>query len=137
MASLTAALNGSTTTYKKSTKEKFISAYTRDLKYVAYMEAWRAKIEAIGSLNYPGEEHEAGMTEALRLDVALNADGTVHSVTLLRSSGNKVLDRAATRIVHLAAPFAPFPQGIRKETEVLHIIYPWRFKRDNYLTINR
>ena len=66
--------------------------------------------------------------------MVVNADGTVSEVNLLQSSGYPVLDDAAMRIVHLAAPFAPLPETIRKDTDVLHIIRTWQFRTDNQLT---
>jgi len=45
----------------------------------------------------------------------------------VRSSGKKLLDDAASRIVELAAPFQPFPPEIRKETDLLHITRTWQF----------
>jgi protein TonB len=37
------------------------------------------------------------------------------------------LDDAAIRIVKLAAPYAPFPEDIRKEVDILHITRTWKF----------
>jgi protein TonB len=44
-----------------------------------------------------------------------------------RSSGLKVLDAAAHRIVQLAAPFAAFSADIRKDTDQLVIVRTWIF----------
>ena len=44
-----------------------------------------------------------------------------------RSSGHKVLDDAAVRIVTLAGPFAPFPPDIARDVDVLHVTRTWRF----------
>lgn len=114
-------------------REKFVSARTREHKYAAYMDAWRIKVEAIGNLNYPEEARRQGLTGELVLDVALKQDGSVKYMTVLRSSGSSILDEAALRIVRLAAPFAPFPEAIRSETDFLHIIRTWRFERGNRL----
>ena len=65
------------------------------------------------------------------LDVALNADGSVNDIVLRRSSGKKVLDDAAMRIVKLAAPYGKFPAGIAKEVDILHIERTWRFSANN------
>lgn len=111
-------------------RRTFISASTRSYKYAAYMEAWRAKVERIGNLNYPDEARKRDLSGSLILDVALNPDGSVRDVTVRRSSGYKVLDDAAIRIVHLAAPFAPFPDDIRKDTDILHITRTWQFLND-------
>ena len=108
-------------------RRTFISASTRSYKYAAYMEAWRAKVERVGNLNYPDEARQRKLSGSLILDVALNPDGTVNQITIRKSSGQKVLDDAAIRIVNLASPYAPFPDGIRKDTDILHITRTWQF----------
>ena len=50
-----------------------------------------------------------------------------------KSSGHKLLDDAAIRIVKLSAPFAPFPAEIRKETDILDIIRTWQFRNNDQL----
>jgi protein TonB len=108
-------------------RRKFISASTREYKYASYMEAWRAKVERVGNLNYPDDARKNNISGSLILDVALNADGSVNQITVRRSSGSKVLDDAAIHIVELSSPFAPFPNQIRKETDILHITRTWQF----------
>lgn len=108
-------------------RRTFISASTKTYKYAAYMEAWRAKVERIGNINYPDEARKRKLSGSLILDVALNPDGTINDVVIRKSSGQKILDDAAIRIVHLASPFAPFPDDIRKDTDILHITRTWQF----------
>jgi protein TonB len=91
------------------------------------MEAWRAKVERVGNLNYPEAARKQNLSGSLILDVALNADGSINQITIRRSSGQKVLDDAAIRIVELASPFAPFPEQVREETDILHITRTWQF----------
>lgn len=131
IASLSAEINESREAYAKRPRQAFISAATREYKYASYMEAWRRKVEQIGNLNYPDAARRNNLSGSLILDVALNPDGKVHSISLRRSSGHKVLDDAAIAIVKLAAPYAPFPDNIRKDTDVLHITRTWQFLRDN------
>lgn len=119
--------------YQSRPKHKYLNARTREYKYAAYMKAWEAKVERIGNLNYPEEARRRGLSGQLRLDVALNADGSINAIIVRRSSGHTVLDDAARRIVQLAAPFAPFPDNIREEIDVLHITRTWRFN-DGALT---
>jgi protein TonB len=114
--------------YQSRPKHKYLNARTREYKYSAYMKAWEAKVERIGNLNYPEEAKRRGLSGRLRLDVALNADGSVNAIVVLHSSGQAVLDDAARRIVQLAAPFAPFPDNIRKEADILHITRTWNFE---------
>ncbi len=126
-ARLSAEISRSWQELQQRPRKKFLNARTREYKYAAYMDAWRAKVERIGNMNYPEEARRRGLTGSLVLDVALNADGTLYSTTVLRSSGHKLLDDAAVRIVELAAPFAPFPPDIRAETDILHITRTWKF----------
>ena len=108
-------------------KRTFISASTREYKYAAYMEAWRAKVERVGNLNYPEAVRKQRLTGSLILDVALRADGTLEKISIGRSSGHPELDRAAVHIVRLAAPYAPFPGNIASDTDILHITRTWKF----------
>ncbi|HMR02007.1 MAG TPA: TonB family protein, partial [Candidatus Competibacter phosphatis] len=57
----------------------------------------------------------------------IRADGSLREVRILRSSGNAELDRAARRIVELAAPYPPFPAELRRRVDLLRIESPWRF----------
>ncbi len=132
-ARLSAELSQSWEAYQKRPRRKFISARTREYRYAAYMDAWRAKVERIGNLNYPEQAKRLGLTGDLVLSVALNPDGTVNEISIQRASGHKVLDDAATRIVRLASPFAPFPDEILAETDILHITRTWQFMRDSVL----
>lgn len=126
-ARLSAEISRNWEALQQRPRKKFINARTREYKYAAYMDAWRAKVERIGNMNYPEEARRRQLSGSLVLDVALNPDGTVHSVAVLRSSGHKLLDDAAVRIVELAAPFAPFPPDIRAEADILHITRTWKF----------
>lgn len=134
IASLSAELSDSMRSYAQRPREKRISSRTREYKYASYMHDWIAKIERIGTLNFPDEARRQHLSGSLLLDVALNADGSINNIAVLRSSGYHVLDDAALRIVHLAAPYAPFPAYIRRETDVLHIIRTWEFLSSSQLS---
>lgn len=131
IASLSAEVRRKLDAKSKRPRRKFISANTKEYKYAAYMEAWRAKVERVGNLNYPDEARKRNLSGNLILDVALNNDGSVREITVRRSSGHRILDDAAIRIVELSAPFAPFPDQIRKETDILHITRTWQFLNNN------
>ncbi|MCC7278395.1 MAG: TonB family protein [Chromatiaceae bacterium] len=131
IAKLNAKIEEDTAAYASRTRRKAISASTQEYKYASYLEAWRRKVESIGNLNYPEEAKRRQLYGNLILRVALRADGTLEEVRVLRSSGSEVLDQAAVRIVNLAAPYAPFPPDIRKETDVLDITRTWQFLSNN------
>jgi len=133
IAHLSAEIDQSMKAFSKQSKHRYIAANAREFRDAAYLDAWRAKVERIGNLNYPDEAKRRNLSGSLVLDVAINADGTLYDVTIRRSSGHKILDDAAMQIVKLAAPFAPFPEAMRKDTDVLHIIRGWQFLNDNRL----
>ena len=131
IASLSAEIRRKLQDKANRPRRKFISASTKEYKYASYMEAWRSKVERIGNLNYPGAARKKKLSGNLILDVALNSDGSVNRITVRRSSGIKILDDAAVRIVELSSPFAPFPDQIKKETDILHITRTWQFLNNN------
>ncbi len=108
-------------------------------KYVAaaYERAWQDKVERIGNLNYPDEARRKGISGRLLMSVWVARDGTVKKIKIHRSSGHKVLDAAAIRIVRLAAPFAPFPKELAAETDILVITRTWNFYNDAGLAMGR
>lgn len=84
-------------------------------------------MEKIATLNFPEEALQRGLTGTLRLEVTLNADGTVHSVRVVQSSGQPLLDQAAQNIVWAAAPYAPFPEALRRQHATLLIYREWKY----------
>jgi protein TonB len=114
--------------YNKRPRKTFVGARAAEVRYALYVEDWRQKIERIGNLNYP-ESARGKIYGSLRLTVSINSDGTLAAMDLERSSGYKILDAAAQRIVQLAAPYAKFPPDILKETDILVITRTWHFAR--------
>ena len=127
-ARLNAEINRDFQEYQKMPRHKYLNARTQEYKYAAYMDAWRAKVERVGNLNYPEQARRQNIAGSLVLDVAINPDGSLRGTQVLRSSGHAVLDNAAVRIVELAAPYAPLPPDIRAETDILHITRTWKFR---------
>ena len=112
--------------YQKRPRKKFIGARAAEYRFAQYEEDWRAKVERVGTLNYPPEAR-GKFYGSLRLTVTLRPDGTVDTIELDRSSGLKVLDAAAYKIVKMATPFAVFPPDIRRDTDLLVITRTWFF----------
>jgi len=133
IARLTAQLDRDSRYASQKVRRKAINASTREYRYAAYLEAWRRKVERVGNLNYPDAARRRKLYGDLLLHVAVRADGSVADIRVVRSSGHKVLDDAAVRIVRLAAPFAPFPEEIRKEVDILDITRTWQFMSNNRL----
>jgi protein TonB len=112
--------------YAKRPRKQFIGANTREYRFAQYLEDWRLKIERIGTLNYP-EAARGRLYGSLLLSVVIRADGSLEKVEVQRSSGQRILDEAAVRIVEMSAPFAPFPPEIRTDTDIIEIVRTWRF----------
>jgi protein TonB len=112
--------------YQKRPRKKFIGANAAEYRFAQYEEDWRTKIERVGTLNYPPEAR-GKVYGNLRLTVTIRPDGSVDSIELDRSSGLKVLDAAAFKIVRMASPFAVFPPSIRRDTDLLVITRTWFF----------
>lgn len=134
IAALSAEVEQSRIANQRYKPNKYINASTTEFKYALYQDAWRQKVERIGKINYPEEARRRKLYGNLVLTVILRPNGTVLNIYLDKSSGSKILDDAAKRIVRLASPFAPFPDDIRAETNQLHITRSWIFHRGNRLT---
>ena len=119
--------------YQQRPKRRFVGARAEEYRFARYVEDWRAKIERVGNLNYPEAARELKLYGSLLITVSIRSDGTVENVEINRSSGQKVLDAAATRIVEMSAPFAAFPPDIKRDTDVLHITRTWMFTKGDEL----
>lgn len=134
IASLEARLELQHQIYAKRPRiKRLTSLSTASSADAFYLNSWRRKIENIGNLNYPEEARKRKLYGSLRLIVAILPDGSLKEIELLESSGHRVLDDAAIRIVRLAAPFAPFPDELRQTTDVLEIIRTWQFRKNSSL----
>ncbi len=134
IASLEARLDRQRQIYAKRPRiKRLTSLSTASSADAFYLNSWRRKIESIGNLNYPDEARKQKLYGSLRLMVAITPDGALKEVEILESSGHKVLDDAAIRIVRLAAPYAPFSDELRQTTDVLEIIRTWQFRKNSSL----
>ncbi|MDD5175880.1 MAG: TonB family protein [Sterolibacterium sp.] len=118
--------------YSKRPRRKFLGARTSEYRFAQYVEDWRQKIERVGNLNYP-EAAKGKLYGTLVVTAEINADGSVATVEINRSSGRKILDQAALRIVRLAEPYAPFPPDMRRDTDMISISRTWSFTQANQL----
>jgi protein TonB len=112
--------------YNQRPRKKFIGARVEEYRFAQYVEDWRQKIERIGNLNYP-DAAKGRLYGSLVLTVVIKSNGDLDRVEINRSSGQRLLDDAARRIVQMAAPYAAFPDAIRRDTDVLEITRTWTF----------
>ncbi|MBL4827768.1 MAG: energy transducer TonB [Spongiibacteraceae bacterium] len=119
---------------KRPRIRRLTSLATKQSDDALYLHNWRTKIEAIGNQHYPVKARQQGLHGGLRVVVSLLPNGDIHQVRILKSSGYKILDQAAIRIVHLAAPFDPFPHSIGRTVDILEIIRTWHFHKGKLIS---
>ena len=132
MARLEGEIDRNTEEYNKRPRKKFIGTRTEEYRFAQYIEDWRLKVERVGNLNYP-EAAKGKLFGVLTLSVTIKSDGTVDKVEIERSSGHRILDDAARRIVSMAGPYAAFSADIRRDTDLLVITRKWSFTNNNQL----
>ncbi|OAI15783.1 energy transducer TonB [Methylomonas koyamae] len=119
----------------QESKIKFVHSISTH-KYLAaqYVKDWEDKVERTGNLNYPEAARKKGASQTLTMDVGINADGSIYSMRIVKSSGNPALDDAAKRIVKMSAPFAALPDELLREVNVLVITRVWKFSDETGMT---
>jgi periplasmic protein TonB len=133
MAQLQARISQQWDDYQKRPKRAFVGANVKEYSFARYVEDWVTKVERVGNVNYPEAARRQGIYGSLKLTVSIFADGRIEAVEVDRSSGSKILDAAAIKIVELAAPYAAFPDEMRKKADILSITRTWTFTRSDQL----
>ena len=126
-ARLQAEIDRNLDAYSKRPRRNFVGSRAREFRFARYVEDWRIKVERVGNMNYPTQARQQKIYGSLQLTVSIKSDGSVESIDINKPSGQAVLDDAARRIVALAAPYAPFPPDIAKDTDILSITRTWTF----------
>lgn len=128
IASLQARLDAQKQAYAKRPRIRRLTSVSAKAHYEAqYIDSFRREVEAMGTRNFPSRALNSNTFGAVRLMVAIQKDGKLKEVRLLKSSGHTFLDQAAIQSVRLAAPFDPFTAEMRKNMDVLEIIRTWKF----------
>ena len=132
MALLEGEIAKNTDDYNTRPRKRFVGTRAEEYRFAQYIEDWRLKVERVGTLNYP-EAAKGKLYGSLLLSVTIKNDGSVDNVEIERSSGHKILDDAARRIVAMAGPYAAFPPNIQRDTDLLVITRSWNFTSSNQL----
>lgn len=134
IATLEALLDQQRQAYAKRPRiHRITSVSAKSAIDAKYLDDWRRKIERIGNIHYPSEARQNHLYGQLRLAVSVLPNGYVDGIEVLHSSGIRVLDDAAMRIVRLAEPFDVFPSELKQEADKLEIIRTWQFVPGNEL----
>jgi len=102
-------------------------ADTRGSQIAAYIDAWKRRVEQVGTLHFPEEARSRSLSRNPVLEVAIRSDGSLQQVVIRRTSGQREIDNAAINTVRLAAPFDPFPPAMRERYPVFRLSYEWQF----------
>jgi TonB family protein len=93
---------------------------------ILYAEAWSRKIQMNMTFDMVREAAKQPHTDPV-VTVAIRSDGSVESVTFVKSSGVAALDDAIRRVVQSQAPYQEFPAGLIREFDVIEIRRTWYF----------
>jgi TonB family protein len=93
---------------------------------VLYAEAWSRKLQLNQTFDLVRDAATQPHTDPL-VTVAIRSDGSVESVTFVRSSGVPAIDDAVRRIVQSQANYPAFPPALAREFDVIEIRRTWHF----------
>jgi periplasmic protein TonB len=119
--------------YNAQPRKQFVAPSAQASRYAAYQDAWRTRIEDIGTRHYP-DEARGRIYGSLRITVTVRSDGSLVDIVIDKPSEHAVLNQVARRIVQLASPFPPFPADLTRETDMLVITRSWNFVKDTLQT---
>jgi protein TonB len=106
-------------------------ASARGLLWSQYFDDWVRRMERAGAVNFPQNIRSLGLSGGPTLSVVINADGSLASLRIVRSSGNPVLDQATNDFVRSMAPFAPFPPPLAQQGSSVEFQRKWTFSTNN------
>jgi protein TonB len=105
----------------------WVAADTRESDVAVYIDAWRRKVERVGTVNFPDAARRQNLSGTPVVEVTIAANGRLAQAIVRQSSGHPEIDEAALRILHLAAPFDPFPRALSAKHDEIRIAYEWQF----------
>lgn len=133
MARLQARISTEWEAYQKRPRRDNAVARAQEYPFARYADDWRIKVERVGNLNYPEAAKRAGIHGKLIVTASIRSDGSLENVAIERSSGSRILDAAAIRIVEMSAPFPPFSEEMRKKVDIFEITRTWQFTTSDRL----
>ncbi len=106
---------------------QWISPDTKASNLAPYLDAWRRKVERVGTLNFPSAARRPDYSGSPVIEVALGSDGRLIDATIQRPSSHPEIDQAALQILRLASPFEPFPPALAHRYGAVRFAYQWEF----------
>lgn len=115
--------------YNALPRYTYVGPSAQEADTARYVEAWRKRIELIGTEHYPPEAR-GKIYGDLQLTIYIRRDGSLDHLEFDRPAKQAVLNSAARRIIELAAPFEPFAPELAARTDILAITRTWNFTND-------
>ncbi|MDO4769141.1 MAG: energy transducer TonB [Brachymonas sp.] len=114
-------------------RRRYIAPSTVKGPQALYYDKLKTKIEEKGTANFP-THNGVKLYGELILHIVINHDGRVIETQVMRSSGNRMLDRRAEAIAVTAGPFGKFDPALRRYTDQLGVVSRFKFERNNTLS---
>ncbi len=114
--------------YDPDPRELVFSVDTRESELAGYLAAWKLRVETEGTRFYSREQLASFAAAASPvIEVALDANGDLTEIIVVRSSGTGVVDQAALNVLRQASPYAPIPAHLRADYDSMRFRYRFEF----------
>ncbi|WP_422018490.1 TonB family protein [Roseateles sp.] len=114
------------TSWSSARRGRLLGRIDTNAELVAYAEAWARKIQFNPTFDTVRDALKQPYTDPL-VNVAIRSDGSVESVTFVRSSGVPALDDAVRRVIQSQERYAAFPPALLQDYDVIEIRRTWHF----------
>lgn len=128
-----AALSLEIQRYQQRPRYMFVGPSVLASPFAAYLQAWQTKVERIGTEHYP-EQARGQASASLQVTVYILHTGEIERIEFDRPADDPLFNLAAQRIIHLAAPFAPFSPEMREQADILAVTRTWHFEQGQLQT---
>lgn len=92
-----------------------------------YAAAVLSQVEHYANTDYQAKSKSVKATGQVALELSIDAARRLKSVKVVRSSGNIDLDNMAKDVVEMSGAFPPFPDEMKKDTDIVEITRTFSF----------
>ena len=102
---------------------ELINLNTKEFKYTSYFLSIKRAVE--GCMSYPEDMALQGISGGGLVAFAVEKDGSVSEVRVVRSSGHTSFDHEILRAIRMASPLNPIPKRLGEDR--LFLVWPFEF----------
>jgi protein TonB len=118
--------------YNQWPRGKYSLTRAEEFAGAAYLDGWARKIEKIGTLNFPAQA-KGKIYGKVIIWIELWRNGDLKLVEIRQTSGARVLDDAALRIVRMGAPYGEMPRAMIGDGDYYGFARTLLFTNENQL----